>query len=125
METACLEFSILELWANNGKYDTKFEKEINSLTQEDILYKINNVNVSGIFLIERNFTKLLSGIVRNKAGEIISAKSTLIQYFGDMNATEALLDPAKGRGEPIAKSTFEFEGEMIDALNQDSSLNTR
>ena len=120
METACLEFSILELWANNGKYDTTFEREINSLTQEDILYKINNVNVSGIFLIERNFTKLLSGIEKNEVGEIISAKSTLIQYFGDMNATEALLDPAKGRGEPIAKSTFEFEGEMIDVLLNDT-----
>lgn len=40
-EEVCYEFSILELWAQNGRYnDSTFEK----LTEADILYKINNVN---------------------------------------------------------------------------------
>ena len=40
-EEACYEFSILELWAQNGRYeDSTFER----ITEADILYKINNVN---------------------------------------------------------------------------------
>ena len=116
MEKACMEFSILELWASNGKYDATFDEAISSLTVDDILHKINNVNKSGIFLIERDFTKLLSQVERDEAGQIISAKATMVQWFGDENATDALLHPVKDRGEPISKRTFEFEGEMIAAL---------
>ena len=32
----------MELWANEGKFDTYAEQEIESLTREEILYKINN-----------------------------------------------------------------------------------
>ena len=116
MERACIEFSLLELWANQGKYDASFDEAINSLTTEDILYKINNVNISGAFLIEKDFTELLSGIERNQTGHIISAKATMMQWFGEMNTTEALLHPTKDRGEPISKETFEFEGDMINVL---------
>ena len=116
MEMACIEFSILELWAKNGKYEDDLDKTINSLTTEDILYKINNVNTSGIFLVERNFTELLSGIRRNSTGQIVSAEATIIKWLAEMNTTEALLHPAKNRGEPISKYTMEFEGMMIEAL---------
>ena len=116
MEKACIEFSLLELWANNGRYDKKFDHAINSLTTEDILNKINNVNISGVFLIERNFHELLSEIGRNSTGHIVSAKATLVRWFGEMNTTEALLHPAPKRGEPISKETLEFEGELIKVL---------
>ena len=116
MERACIEFSLLELWANQGTYDARFDNEINSLTAEDILYKINNVNISGAFLIEKDFTKLLSEIERNETGHIISAKATMVQWFGEMNTTEALLHPTKDRAEPVSKETFAFEGDMITTL---------
>ena len=116
MEKACIEFGLLELWANNGYYDSSVDDAISSLTTEDILYKINNVNISGAFLIEKDFTKLLSDIKRNETGHIVSAKATVVQWFVDMNSTEALLHPVKNRGEPISKETFEFEGNLIDVL---------
>ena len=116
MDQACIEFGLLELWANQGKYDSTVDEAIQSLTTDEILYKINNVNISGAFLIEKDFTKLLSQIERNTTGHIISAKATMVQWFGDMNATEALINPVKNRGEPISKETFEFEGDMLKVL---------
>ena len=81
MDQACIEFGLLELWANQGKYDSTVDEAIQSLTTEEILYKINNVNISGAFLIEKDFTKLLSQIERNTTGHIISAKATMVQWL--------------------------------------------
>ena len=116
MEQACVEFGLLELWANQGKYDSTVDDAIQSLTTEEILYKINSVNMSGAYLIEKDFTKMLSEVERNETGHIISAKATQVIFLGKMNATEALLHPVKDRGEPISKETFEFEGDMIKVL---------
>ena len=44
MPTACYEFSIFELWARRGKFDDFVDKEIENLTRDKILYKINNQN---------------------------------------------------------------------------------
>ena len=41
MDTACLEHSILELWAENGEMD---EEAIDNMTREDILNRINKRN---------------------------------------------------------------------------------
>ena len=46
MPTVCLEMSILELWAHDGKYDETTDREIEMLTKESILDKINSVNKS-------------------------------------------------------------------------------
>ena len=120
MEEACLEMSILELWANEGKFDETSEQEIASLTLDQVLDKVNEESTtSGVFLIPKNFTKLLAGVKRDANGRIISAKATVIKWLGQMNATEARLNPVKGRGEPIAKDTLDFEGQMIQVmLNQ-------
>ena len=32
----------MELWANEGKFDSYAEQDIEDLTREEILYKINN-----------------------------------------------------------------------------------
>ena len=45
MEQACVEFGLLELWANQGKYDSTVDDAIHSLTTEEILYKINQYMV--------------------------------------------------------------------------------
>ena len=120
MEEACLEMSILELWANEGKFDETSEQEIASLTLDQVLDKINEESsTSGVFLIPKNFTKLLAGVKRDADGRIISAQATVIKWLGQMNATEARLNPVKGRGEPIAQDTLDFEGQMIKVmLNQ-------
>merc|ERR1712012_809355 len=112
--------SILELWANDGKFDEASDQEIAALTLEKVLDKINdNSAISGVFMIPKNFTKLLANVTRDNNGRIISAEATVIRWFGKMNATDARLNPVKGRGEPIAQDTLNFEGEMIKSmLNQ-------
>ncbi len=55
LDTACIETSILELWANDGVYDEKTERKMETLTLEESLRMVNEVNVSGIFLTERDF----------------------------------------------------------------------
>ena len=44
MDFACLEMSILELWANDGKYDNSTDEVIASLTNQDVLDKLNSFN---------------------------------------------------------------------------------
>lgn len=116
MPTVCLELGLLELWANDGHYDDKTDQEIASLTQESILYKVNNVNKSGVFLTQKKFSDYLGGISYDEKGKIIAARASVIWWFGKMNATEALLNPAIERDEPIDKRTLKFEGDMIAAL---------
>ena len=71
---------------------------------------------SGVFLREKNFTELLSGITRDESGRIVSAKATFITWLTDMNMTEALENPVPNRPEPINQRAFEFEGKMLDVL---------
>ena len=59
MPTVCLELSLLELWGHDGHYDDVTDQEIEDLTIESILEKINNVNKSGVFLVNKNFTDYL------------------------------------------------------------------
>jgi len=117
METACLEISILELWANEGSYDNKTELELEELTHEGVLEKINTVNRSGLFLTEKNFTELLSGVTYDDSGRITGAKATIMKWYNMMNATEALLNPVKGMNHPVDKKTYEFEGQMLNVMN--------
>ncbi len=44
LEYACLEMSILELWAHDGKYDEATDREMETLTNQDVLDKINSHN---------------------------------------------------------------------------------
>ena len=119
MPTVCLEMSILELWAHDGKYDETTDREIEMLTKESILDKINSVNKSGVYLMERNFTSLLGGIKYDPDGKIVGAEATIMRWFVKMNATEALLNPLVERDEPVDIRTLEFEGEMLSImLNQ-------
>ncbi len=116
MPMACLEWSILELWGNEGVYDKYTDAEIGSLTRESILDKINNVTKSGIFLQDKNFTDYLGEKTYDENGRIIGAKATIIRWFGRLNASESLLHPVKDRDEPIDQKTLDFEGEMIKIL---------
>ena len=44
MPTACYEFSIFELWARRGKFNEFVDEEIENLTRDKILNRINNHN---------------------------------------------------------------------------------
>ncbi len=94
MPTACFEESLLEMFAVNGKYnDSIFE----SLTQEQLITAINNVQKSGIFLIERDFQRFLGGIELNSTGHIVGAKATFINWFSEANITTSNIE---GHSEP-------------------------
>ena len=77
MATACLEMSILELWANDGSFDEQTERELEALRMDDVIEKVNNHNKSGLVLVEKNFTSMLSGIRRDFSGRIVGAKGQL------------------------------------------------
>eukprot|EP00095_Tigriopus_kingsejongensis_P001088 maker-scaffold193_size270907-snap-gene-0.15 protein:Tk01088 transcript:maker-scaffold193_size270907-snap-gene-0.15-mRNA-1 annotation:"hypothetical protein DAPPUDRAFT_306990" len=117
IETACFEMSILELWANDGSYDDQTDSDIASLTKRSIIDKLNQVNTSGVFLIQRNFSSFLSEITYDPTnGQIIAARATVMRWFGRMNGTEALHNSVKERNEPITHGTLEFEGEMLKIM---------
>lgn len=116
MPKVCLELSLLELWANDGKYNEQTDRDIETLTKESILEKINNFNKSGIFMMERNFTDLLGGVQLDSGGKIRSAEATVIRWFVKMNATEALKNPLVERDEPVDIKTLEFEGDMLEIM---------
>jgi predicted RND superfamily exporter protein len=116
MPKVCLELSLLELWANDGKYDERTDREIASLTKQSILDKINNFNKSGVYLIERNFSSFLGGVKYDSSGRIVEAESTIIRWFVKMNATEALLNPLVERDEAVDIRTLEFEGAMLEIM---------
>ena len=91
-EKACYEFSILELWAENGAYeDSKFDQ----LTTNDILNKINNVNYSGRFLVDKDFQSLLGNIQKDSNGQITGAAALEFKLIGHMNGTAAKLQTIK------------------------------
>jgi Niemann-Pick C1 protein len=117
LDYACLEMSILELWANDGSYDAETDRQMAKLTLEDVLDRINNRNKSGVFLIEKNFTSMLSNIRRDSvSGKIIGAEAAVMRWLARMNTTNALHNPAKGRGEPIDTRTLTFEGDMLKIM---------
>ena len=118
--TVCFETSILELWAKEGVYNQDSENEIMNLTRDQILEKINSVNVSGLFMMETNFTKYLSGVERDESGRIVSATATTMRWFGDMNMTAAKEGGAPNRGEPLDPRMLDFEGDLIEVLLNDS-----
>ena len=118
--TVCFETSILELWAIEGAYIQESENEIMNLTRANILDKINSVNISGLFLVETNFTKYLSGVERDESGRIVSATATTMRWFGDMNMTAAKEGGAPNRGEPLDPRMLQFEGDLIEVLLNDS-----
>uniref|UniRef100_A0A0K2U8Y5 SSD domain-containing protein n=1 Tax=Lepeophtheirus salmonis TaxID=72036 RepID=A0A0K2U8Y5_LEPSM len=122
MEETCFESSVLELWGDNGEYEST-EKRLESLSLIDILDTINNKNRSGIFLIKKNFTHMLGGITRDPiTKEIVGAKATRMFWFLKMNIAEARKSPVEGQGVIVDKKTMEFEKEMLDILLNDTGL---
>ena len=113
-ETACYEENIVELWGDQGAYNWRSDRWIEQLTQRDILFNINNNNISGIFLKDFNFKNLLGDIKYNRKGEIIGAGAVEIKFYTTVNITDVKLHGTAARGEKIDQESFQFEGLMID-----------
>ena len=45
LPSACFEDSVFELWAKDGVFDESVDREIENLTRDKILDKINNQNM--------------------------------------------------------------------------------
>ena len=65
-----MEDSVLELWAEDGDFNTNTMEQ---LTDQEIIDTINTRNKSGIFNIEKNFLNLLSDVKYNSSGHIVGA----------------------------------------------------
>jgi predicted RND superfamily exporter protein len=115
-ETACFEQNIIELWGDQGHYNEKSWKKIESLTEEEILDTINHKNVSGIFLKDFNFSELLGDIKYDEHGRIIGAGAVEMKFFTTVNVTAVKLFGTATRGEKVDYESFDFEGMLIDLL---------
>lgn len=79
----CMLNNILELWDFN-------EDKINKLTRDDVLNALNNQNVSLTTGHDTDFSRLLSGVVRNESGHVVAADGLLSHWmvyvnFSDVN----------------------------------------
>jgi len=122
MPQACFEKSLLEMWGDKGEYSEKTEVKIASLTQQEIINAVNQVDESGIFLTKQNFTELLAGVERNETGHIISATGTYMRWFGMANASAITESDAEseldmGFDIPVDGAILEFESELLSVLS--------
>lgn len=74
MPLGCLQQNVLELWKND-------KTKISELSKEDIVKALNKTTIGPVSGHETPFSSLLGGVERNKAGEIISAKSILTLWM--------------------------------------------
>ncbi len=60
--TVCYEESLLELWADQGEIGPTTEAALRSLDAQAVLNIVNTGNHSGIFMMEKDFSRLLGDI---------------------------------------------------------------
>ena len=106
-DTKCFETSILEIWRYH-------EETIMSLTQEDIIYAINVVRKSPYFGFNYDFAGKLGGIVRNKTGHIIGAKSALHSWVSTVDEDDVVKSFISIDTEKVGKINLEWELDVID-----------
>ncbi|XP_037793998.1 NPC intracellular cholesterol transporter 1 homolog 1b-like [Penaeus monodon] len=115
MEQSCLENSLLEVFG----YD---RRDIESLSQEQIIDDINYADVSAVFGFPLNATKFLGGIERDADGLIVKARTAMHLWFTKVNRTaielgEYLNDG--GSGSQVDLMNFNWEQEFIkNVLNE-------
>ena len=114
----------MELFGIPGDYN---ETLIENLTQDQLINAINSVEISGVFLTPRNFTKFLGEIERNSTGHIIGAKATYMNWFSEANLT-ALTSGSKserenlGLDDKVDSETLDFESKLRTVLENDCDL---
>lgn len=115
MEQSCLENGLLEVFG----YD---RRDIEPLTQKEIIDEINYADVSAVFGFPLNATKFLGGIERDADGLIVRARAASHMWFTKVNRTaielgEYLNDG--GSGSQVDIANFEWEQQFIEnVLNE-------
>ena len=108
--SVCMEDSILELFAEDGEFETGV---FSVLSDEEILEVVNTRNKSGLFNMEKDFSKVLSEISYNSTGHIVGAGVATITWVAKVNLEALKKFGSVQRGEALDKFTSEFESGMI------------
>ncbi|XP_046825496.1 patched domain-containing protein 3-like isoform X1 [Vespa crabro] len=82
---SCFVLSILDIWEYNSD-------QIKKQTKEDIIKKINTINISPTLGHPMNFTDLLGEITRDENGRIVSAKAIKTQFMVRVNFSNIDMD---------------------------------
>ncbi|CAH2243068.1 jg2174 [Pararge aegeria aegeria] len=82
---ACHQYNILDIWNNS-------EKLIHNLTKNEIVNKINEIKVNPITGHPVDYVNLLGGVVKNKMGHVVEAKSILLSWYMYVNMSEVNLN---------------------------------
>lgn len=99
--TVCTEGGLLEIWANNGSYDSTTQVAVDALTDASLLAKLNDQGnlISGITGQKINVEQFLGGIEKDGTGKITGARATKFNFVGRLhegtlpdNETQADLD---------------------------------
>ncbi|XP_076048649.1 patched domain-containing protein 3-like [Oratosquilla oratoria] len=112
MPMACLELSILDMWERD-------EDAIHDLTQEDIINRINNVNMSAIYAYPINFVDFLSEVTRNSTGHVIGARATIHSWFMKVNRSEVRIGAIEnnaGLAEEVDFALYTWEASFLSIL---------
>ncbi|TRY67572.1 hypothetical protein TCAL_07820 [Tigriopus californicus] len=115
LDQKCLENSLLEIW----RYS---ESRIQRLTQNDILYAVNQVAESPWFGYRTDFAVYLGAVERNSTGHIVTAKSAIYSWAASFDPDGELTDEG-GVGVELDladKLSLDFEKEMIASLLESS-----
>lgn len=81
----CLVFSIMDIWDFNSTL-------IRSLSKEEIIDKINSVNISPTLGHPMNYSELLGGITRDEQNRITGAKVVKTQWVVYIDFTKIDMD---------------------------------
>ena len=115
-ETACYELNIVEFWGDQGEYNDISELRMQALTEKDILEKINNYNISQIFLKEKPFKDLLGDVRYDEKGQIVGAGAIEMKFYTTVNVTNVKEFGTVSRGEKIDRIAYDMEGKLIELL---------
>ena len=127
LDKKCLEQSILEIWMYH-------EETINSLTQDDILFAVNNLKESPYYGYDYDYSDLLGAIQRNSSGHIVAANSALHHYVTVVNLTKASEVDLESLGikdagtDPDAKLdevNYLWQKAVIDAVLEQDTLSNK
>ncbi|XP_027212085.2 patched-related protein 9 [Penaeus vannamei] len=105
----CMEHSILEIWG----YDRDL---LTDLTQEEIIYDVNNVDTSAVFGFPVNFSQYLGGVEFDASGQIIKARASRQTWITEVNMTAIqagdFVDDT-GTGTEVDTESFQWEKELV------------
>lgn len=113
-ELGCVKKSILDLW----KYNIT---TIASLTQDEIIDKINSTKISPVLGHDMEYVSSLGGVERNNDGKIISAKSIILIWFLHVNFSSVDMQKTgnnAGTEVWVSESALAWEEKFIETMGK-------